>query len=840
MRAAAASPATNHRDCVRTALAYAAARMSTAWDPQRLGFEGLREPVVVRVVEAGPPDQRLEDRAAVAVHEPDSSADGGTVAGSGEPPAAARREIAPGSVSPAMPNPCELYWRVAWQVLASAYGNRDMARPEPMAVGGVLVVVVVDNDMRDAFARAFYSDQLVRESPAAAKACVQVVVASQTGPSVQPEQAPAGSALGGAAGSQPAAVPSGARAGVGVTPTQAATASSSTSAAPGAACPSCGCALALLDREGQAKTPEGVERQIEYLWNAAHNMVIGGRRLTDGLDKSSRDRKKLAMELIERCRAIVSGSRGAGGQGAASGPLEPGMRGKAIELVSSFPGGGTTPEGIENTKSTFRREVQLTRERMEQLRVRVGTPAVALAEMRAEYDALLKNPSADPKRKEELRRALSFETIVEVDARAYIVARLDLEIEHLKRLEEWIANLDTARPLSRAELRAHFDFYDMLLRFENAACDHAELLARALEEVELARITIADQEHRIFAPITIAEWALPGGSSTPGREKPAFSPPSNAFVAESPLAASVRAQFEAFRDAPRPGGYYANADRAALLEGRGDLQKYEADIKTHGQKFEKESAAEWSRINKGYRGVVANILDIATLYEFGVGAARAAPTVAALLKAAPAASLAAIRKAGRGLRTLATNPRAVLRGGYQALVDAIKRGYRFGIEEEAEAAARTTVRGRPRPSGPQARSPDGTATEGGAGPGGTGNRSGTEFRERYLGRSGGRWGSSTTRQLNDEIATALEKEFPGCRVRGDARSSEEWIPGPGGGKDGGTFVDITVTRGSRTIRVQTIDTFGDGVTPTPREAAAAARIRAQFPGDELRLIPKPK
>ncbi len=115
------------------------------------------------------------------------------------------------------------------------------------------------------------------------------------------------------------------------------------------------------------------------------------------------------------------------------------------------------------------------------------------------------------------------------------------------------------------------------------------------------------------------------------------------------------------------------------------------------------------------------------------------------------------------------------------------------------------------------------------------------FRKRYLSGSGGRWGGRSTRELNDRIATQMERDLPGCCVRGDARTSEEWIPGPGGGKRGGTFVDITVrTQDGRTVRIQTVDTLADGVTPTPREAAAAARIRAQFPGDELRLVPKPK
>lgn len=55
---------------------------------------------------------------------------------------------------------------------------------------------------------------------------------------------------------------------------------------------------------------------------------------------------------------------------------------------------------------------------------------------------------------------------------------------------------------------------------------------------------------------------------------------------------------------------------------------------------------------------------------------------------------------------------------------------------------------------------------------------------------------------------------------------------------GGTYVDITLTNGTLTMRIQTIDTLADGLTPTLREAAAAARIRAAFPNDPLILVPK--
>ena len=103
--------------------------------------------------------------------------------------------------------------------------------------------------------------------------------------------------------------------------------------------------------------------------------------------------------------------------------------------------------------------------------------------------------------------------------------------------------------------------------------------------------------------------------------------------------------------------------------------------------------------------------------------------------------------------------------------------------------------------------------------------------------SGGRWGSNQTRLLNDSIATSYKG--PGVRFQGAGRGPEEWIRGPLGGTKGGTWVDITVRYpDGRTIRIQTVSTLADGFTLTPAEEAAAARIRAAFPNDELRLIPK--
>jgi hypothetical protein len=107
---------------------------------------------------------------------------------------------------------------------------------------------------------------------------------------------------------------------------------------------------------------------------------------------------------------------------------------------------------------------------------------------------------------------------------------------------------------------------------------------------------------------------------------------------------------------------------------------------------------------------------------------------------------------------------------------------------------------------------------------------------RYLSESGGRWGGQATRRLNHEIATELESQ--GYRIIGGAgRGPEEWIPGPGGRRLGGTFVDITATNGATTIRVQTVSTSRSGAL-TADEANAAARIRAAFPNDILRLVPK--
>ncbi len=102
---------------------------------------------------------------------------------------------------------------------------------------------------------------------------------------------------------------------------------------------------------------------------------------------------------------------------------------------------------------------------------------------------------------------------------------------------------------------------------------------------------------------------------------------------------------------------------------------------------------------------------------------------------------------------------------------------------------------------------------------------------------GGRLGSQSTRQHVDEVATELENR--GWRItHGGGRRPEEYLPGPGGGRKGSSYPDITATKNGKTLRVNTVDTYADGVKPTTREARNAARIRTQT-GEHVLLIPKP-
>ncbi|QDU14181.1 hypothetical protein CA11_19850 [Gimesia maris] len=80
----------------------------------------------------------------------------------------------------------------------------------------------------------------------------------------------------------------------------------------------------------------------------------------------------------------------------------------------------------------------------------------------------------------------------------------------------------------------------------------------------------------------------------------------------------------------------------------------------------------------------------------------------------------------------------------------------------------------------------------------------------------------------------------------DSPAGELYFPGPGGGRLGSSFVDITATKNGRVLHINTVDTLADGVTLSTREATNAARIRQQlqtlFPGQRQHLltVPKPK
>ena len=104
---------------------------------------------------------------------------------------------------------------------------------------------------------------------------------------------------------------------------------------------------------------------------------------------------------------------------------------------------------------------------------------------------------------------------------------------------------------------------------------------------------------------------------------------------------------------------------------------------------------------------------------------------------------------------------------------------------------------------------------------------------------GGRLGSPATRAQVDQVASELvRREFQ--LTGGGGRLPEEFIRGAGGGRRGSAFPDITAIKSGKTLRINTIDTLRDGVTPTARESRNAARIRSLRPEDRLLLIPKKK
>jgi hypothetical protein len=104
--------------------------------------------------------------------------------------------------------------------------------------------------------------------------------------------------------------------------------------------------------------------------------------------------------------------------------------------------------------------------------------------------------------------------------------------------------------------------------------------------------------------------------------------------------------------------------------------------------------------------------------------------------------------------------------------------------------------------------------------------------------SGGRLGNQATRTHVAQVADEMESR--GWTItRGGGRFPEEYLPGPNGARKGSSYPDITATKNDRTLRVNTIDTLSNGVTPSKREATNAARIRSQT-SEHVLLVPKPK
>jgi hypothetical protein len=102
----------------------------------------------------------------------------------------------------------------------------------------------------------------------------------------------------------------------------------------------------------------------------------------------------------------------------------------------------------------------------------------------------------------------------------------------------------------------------------------------------------------------------------------------------------------------------------------------------------------------------------------------------------------------------------------------------------------------------------------------------------------GRLGTKLTRDHIADVASELESR--GWEITGGGgKLPEEYLPGLGGGRKGSSFPDITATKNGKTLRVNTVVTYADGITPTSREAVNATRIRLQT-GEHLLIVPKPK
>ncbi|MEM7478573.1 MAG: polymorphic toxin-type HINT domain-containing protein [Planctomycetota bacterium] len=114
-------------------------------------------------------------------------------------------------------------------------------------------------------------------------------------------------------------------------------------------------------------------------------------------------------------------------------------------------------------------------------------------------------------------------------------------------------------------------------------------------------------------------------------------------------------------------------------------------------------------------------------------------------------------------------------------------------------------------------------------------------------KTGGRKGNATTRAQNQSIADRAEAAGQGTHTAG-ADLPERYYPNPAGGRKGGRYSDVEITRpdGTREV-INTVDTrtYWDGATldeiglPTERELDAALDIYERLnPGDTLILVPK--
>ena len=116
--------------------------------------------------------------------------------------------------------------------------------------------------------------------------------------------------------------------------------------------------------------------------------------------------------------------------------------------------------------------------------------------------------------------------------------------------------------------------------------------------------------------------------------------------------------------------------------------------------------------------------------------------------------------------------------------------------------------------------------------------------------TGGRRGSDSTREHVDQVRDDFLAANPGwTHANGGTYASgpnkglpvpEEYIPGPGGGRKGSSYPDLTFKGpNGETFRVNTADTNAGGAF-TPREERNAERMFNNTNGEPISMIPKPR